>query len=475
MNARPSVAVVGSNVAAMLATLELAKRNVNVTLVTPTSRLGGHFAGVPVGGRLFDAGMTFLEFTSFNDDPQAPVASYDASRRNDAGRFFALVARTLSQYGTWRDTPAPVMRVGADTYPDVLIANQLAALRQLPDELQSAMRSELAPLAATRSSLHASRKASDPGFADHDLESVSLANHGRTFHELLIESFCRNVTGLPSAKLSALYHRLAWAPLFYPETLLRALEGAPARLPETIFSYPTSGTLASMIRSIEAALRALPADRLIEAKVAGIENKRSAGSFTLTFASRGPLQVDYIIWAAEPDQLLELGGSVHPPKSAKGGLLLASALVRPNGVRTEASTLLIPGGERLPFRVTNQSYAAGQDEDLTRISCEWNPALASNGVTPEVHSIVRAALVELDVISDPDAIVELRVDLLKEVLPLPTRENVLNSRARLEAIAERFPDLTTIGASAPFGAASLNDQVVQAVQVGEDPRWTDVA
>ena len=469
--ATPSVAVVGSNVAAMLATLELAKRGVNATLVTPTARLGGHFAGLTVGGKLFDAGMTFLEFTSFNDDPQATVASYDAFRRNDAGRFVTLVARILSQFGAWRDTPTPVMRVGTAVYPDLLIANHLSSLRRLPDELQNAMRSELAPLAANRGPLHASRKTTDPGFAGHDFETVSLANHGRTFHDLFIEPFCRKVTGHSAAQLSALFHRLAWAPLFYPETLLQELEGVSTGLPPTTFSYPTAGTLGSMVRSMESAIRTLPGEHLVEAKITGIEEHGTSGAATLTFGTRTPMQFDHVVWAAEPDQLLELGRSTNPPKATKGGMLLVSALVTPVGIRTEASTMLIPGGDRLPFRVTNQSYAAGIDEELTRLSCEWNPSIATNGVTPEVQGLVRSALVELDIISDVDAIVELRVDLLKEVLPLGTPDNALNAGARFKAVAERFPNVTTIGASAPFGAASLNDQVVQAVQVAEDPRW----
>ena len=63
MTIQATTAVVGSNVAAMLSAIGLADRGVPVVLITQSPRLGGHFAGLTAGGHLFDAGMTFLEFT----------------------------------------------------------------------------------------------------------------------------------------------------------------------------------------------------------------------------------------------------------------------------------------------------------------------------------------------------------------------------------------------------------------------------
>ena len=125
------------------------------------------------------------------------------------------------------------------------------------------MQAELEPLAAERGPLHSSRKTSDSGFASLDFEQASIANHGYTFHDTFIEPFCRKVTGLDTSVLSALYHRLAWAPLFYPETLLDALRGVPTSLPATTFSYPASGSLASMVHAIDAALRQRAGDRIV--------------------------------------------------------------------------------------------------------------------------------------------------------------------------------------------------------------------
>jgi hypothetical protein len=129
--------------------------------------------------------------------------------------------------------------------------------------------------------------------------------------------------------------------------------------------------------------------------------------------------VKYVIWAAEPDQLLELTGHPVYPKLSKGGLVLFSALVRPDAVRMNCSTMLIPGDFTLPFRVTNQSYAAGLDEEHVRISCEWSASLVSAGVTVDVEQRVRSALEELRIISTVAAIREARIDVLKEVLPAP--------------------------------------------------------
>ena len=190
-----TAAVVGNSVAAMFAALTLGESGWKVALVTPSRRLGAHFAGLHHGGQRFDAGMVFLEFTSFNAQPDADIASYDPAVRNDVGRFFPLVERTLRRVDTWRQIETPHMRVQGCELPDLLIGNNLSALRALPAETRTRISDELRVLTAEGPGpLHPSRKAGDPQFAHFDFEAVSLANHGRTLHALCIEPFCRKLT-----------------------------------------------------------------------------------------------------------------------------------------------------------------------------------------------------------------------------------------------------------------------------------------
>jgi hypothetical protein len=216
----------------MLAALWLAERGVNVSLVSQTTRLGGHFAGLTLDGRLFDAGMTFLEFTSFNNDMDAAVASYDSARRNDAGRFAGLVKRWLSPFGFL--APCPNARHDRRWHdharPDYCQSGFIVATASIGSPAANEGRARAVGVQSWP--LTCVGETRTPTFADYDFETVSLANHGRTFHNVFVEPFCAKVTGLSTAQMSAVLHRLAWAPLFYPETLLHELEGESPSLPK---------------------------------------------------------------------------------------------------------------------------------------------------------------------------------------------------------------------------------------------------
>lgn len=67
------------------------------------------------------------------------------------------------------------------------------------------------------------------------LEMVSLAQHGKEFHDTFIEPMCRKIAGRSSSEISAKYHRAVWLPLYWPQTL-RTRQSIP-----TPFWYPKAG------------------------------------------------------------------------------------------------------------------------------------------------------------------------------------------------------------------------------------------
>lgn len=467
---RARVAIVGNGVAAMFSALSLGGSGTDVVLVSPSRRLGGHFAGLDLAGRTFDAGMVFLEFTSFNADPAATIASYDPMRRNDVGRFMPLVERTLERFGEWRRVAPPIMRIDGRNLPDLLIANQLPSLHHLAAPVREKMEEELQLICARgRGPLHPSRKTADPHYHQYDLRTVSLANHGATFHERFIGPFCRKVTGRPAESFSAPYHRMAWLPLFYPETLLAELRRQNPTLPETVFSMPTAGTMSALVREVEQEVRALSSIDVIEGKVTSLASRDGHGPFTMGVGDGIVVHADRLVWTSDQDQLLRLCGQEAGPVLDRSSLVLASALVRADRVATQHSTLLVPEGEHLPFRVTNQSCASGGDAAECRFSLEWNAFTPEGGVRPALSpEQVRDALAELGLVEGDDGVTEVRVDVFKGALVLPTPGNRRVSAEKHRLLDELMPDVARIGSAAPFGATSFNDQVVQGLKVGEE-------
>lgn len=456
--------VVGNNVAALIAALTLGEAGWQVTLLSPSPRLGGHFGGLSLGGEVFDAGMVFLEFTSFNADPKADVGSYDPMRKNDVGRFFPLIERTLGRFGSFVPVTTPQMRVQGRTLPDLLVANRIDSLQELEPATKESMRRELQDIGTVRGPLHASQKLSDAGFGSHDLATVSLANHGRTFHELFVEPFCRKVTGRPSSSLVGLFHRLAWLPLFYPETLASVFGGHPQVLPPTTFTYPSNGAVVALVREIEAAVRALPNVAVVVGKVTTVD-RRAGRAFTITCGSAAPLDVDRLVWAADPESLLGACGEPAAPPLERVSLTLASALAASDEVTAPCSTLFLPEGPHLPFRVTNQSFSSGRPEPWSRLSCEWNGAVLT-GPQTELAQQATSALVELGVVQRRQSVREIRVDTFADAFVLPTPANLTQLAQRRSQLDLLLPDVPRLGPAAPFGAASLNDQIVQGLKVG---------
>lgn len=464
MSAERHAVVVGGSVAGLMAALTLADAGWRVSLIAASARRGGHFAGLTLDEQLFDVGMVLLEFTSYNSDPTASLSSYDPHRRNDAGRFVSHVERILGSFGVSHPVETPEMRVGGRRMPDVLIANDLRGLAMLPTDTREQIARELARRDAdVLSPLHPRHKTTDPLFAERSFRDVSIANHGQTLHETLLEPFCHKLVAHPTAALSALYHRIAWLPLYYPETLLDALAGRPLQLPPTRFSYPQHGSVAQLVRAIDARVTQT---ETIAVQTAAVEQlAMHADHVALTLSTGEVISPHRVVWAAEPDRLLELFGDPRPEGADRTSLTVASLLVESSAIRWHGSTLLIPDEPTLPFRVTNQSAAAGDDGPLTRLSCEWNAA-AFDPSSPDAaehsgNARVAETLRSLGLLADAAAVRASRIDVFRQALPVPTAGTVSRSRAVTQRLHERAPTIPCIGPAAPFGAASLNDQIVQ--------------
>ena len=83
-----------------------------------------------------------------------------------------------------------------------------------------------------------------------DYETAEFYNHGLTLHNLLISSIARKVTGARDNEFLARRYRVAWTPLFYPESLRSQLSDSPQCLNAIVFSFPTEGDAGALPRAI---------------------------------------------------------------------------------------------------------------------------------------------------------------------------------------------------------------------------------
>jgi hypothetical protein len=463
------IVLIGNALSLMVAATRLARDGTDVAIVNSGKNWGGHFTTITCKGVAFDAGMVLHEFTSYNaqgggENPR----SYDAAVRNDAGRFCETVRDYIAGYQASHDIMAPSMYVDNGVRDDVLIANALPSLREL--SFAGAIEAELTALVALPAGpLHASRKHSSEAFKTTDYRSASLANHGATFHGSLIEPFCQKLLNAPTSDVVALYHRVAWLPLFYPETLLSYLRGAPQSLPPTVFSYPMGecvGNLANKLKNEieQSASITIIADRPTGMKVDDL------GRVELSFANQDAIASEQTAWANAPGDLLRLLGREQDIATyQKCSIALALIRIRTGALRLDFTVLNVVEPRIATYRVTNQSRCAGVDSDFANIVVEFNPdyawATPAKAAQHETNDRIGADLVALGLVSDAADVEFLDVKQLNNALMLPTGPNRRACEHELDVLQAVAPTISRLGPSSGFFSSSFNDQIVQGLKL----------
>lgn len=467
--------LVGNSLAVLVAATERARQGLPTVVVNPGGPWGGYFGGVQADGRRWDAGMVMYEFTSFRQPPTPPALnSYDPLQRNDIGRFCDTVRDYVEAHQATHAVAPPQMWIGGRLLPDLLLANGLAALPELacaPAALAE-LRHQV-PL-ARRSPWHASRKNAWPADGRHapddrallNCDSVSRLNHGTVLHEAVFAPFARQVLGRDASHLAALYHRIPWLPLYWPETLLSWLEGQRQPLPATVFSHPKNGSVADLCALLAAQMNASPEVTVHQDKVLSVE--RSAQGFVLQLERGARLHAARLGWGQTPHQgLLASGIAAAPPPEQRLPLLLAFLRLPRTALRREFSVLHIADSASGAYRINNASACAGEhDSDSVRLVVEANPErfAACHGALADDAAVVRALmddLAGLGVIASGQSPEFTKLLRMAGALPLPTAEGLSAHADQRAQLLARWPGVDLFANSAGPFATSLSDQVIQ--------------
>ncbi len=469
------LALVGNALSVQVAALERARLGLPTLVLNPGGPWGGYFAGVNAGGQRWDAGMVMHEFTSFSAAAEAPpLASYDPMRRNDIGRFCATARGWVARHQATRDIDAPQMWTGTQTLPDLLLANGLEALAQLPcaEAVRQDLRARLTE--ATHPHWHASRKlewtGSGAAATAPDFDTASRLNHGDVLHDAVFAPFARQVLGRDASHIAAAFHRIAWLPLYWPQTLLRWLDGAPQQLPPTRFSHPISGGVADLCAGLSAQMAAAAPITLRAEKVLAVEPTRRG--FALQLERSGRVVVARLGWAQTPRQgLFAAGDHSTPPPEQRLPLTLVLLRVKAAARQRAVSVLHSIDRDTGFYRVTDQSHCAG-DDNASEISLvtEANTELLTErlGAQADDTTVVRAmldGLARAGVLAEGSAATFAQVLRIPGALPLPTFGTLAAFAADRTRLQERLPGIELIGASAGPFATSLSDQIVGGLQL----------
>lgn len=468
--------VSGGSLAALVSALQLADAGEPVVFLSPSSRLGGHFGGTSIGDHPFDVGLVIFEFGTFNAESDPDVREYDADVRNDCGRFVRPLERWVRGLGIeLHRTPRFTLWHDGRRIPDFLFDTRVDGIGALPVPMRARIDAELQEQAAGGAGrLHARLKYEEASYASRDLASASRANHGATLHDQFIAPFCRKVTGAGPEELLALWSRAAWLPLYWPETALRGARGDAAALADVPFHVVAGGAVRQLVDTIVSKLRAHPLVTMIVGTPTGIERE---GARTIVRVGDQRIATRDLVWGGDADALLATlhADAIEPPSRIP--VTVGLALVQRDALREPAiGTTIVPHGDHLPYRITNQSMNAGADEALVRISAEWHARYLS-GDDATCARALGVALIETGIIDDPAGIEQTKIVRVPRALVLPTAENQRRVLAARDAIRTLGLPVHLVGPAAGFGASSLNDHLVQGLRAAAliAPRASDVA
>lgn len=450
--------LIGNNLALLVAANELAQRGRALTLIADAKPMGGHFAGMQIEGHTFDIGMVLLEKLA-PSQAGADLRSYDPAVRNDWTRFADRAADWLDAQLPLTRTPTPQCLVEGRFVPDYLIANRLDVFHGTDPGARAAF--------DRTDPRHAANKNAGGAYDHLSYADAAHLNHGEALHLRFVEPFVRKLLGVSSDAFEARYHRAAWVPLYHPETLAAAQRGEATGLAEYAFWTTEQGCVAPLVARLVEQLRAAPTVTVVASAVTSIE--RSDTLWHAQVDGGGRWAASQLALGMPAERGRTLLGLPALPASMAASVAVSFCLVRADAIGRPLSCLMVVDESFCTYRLSDQDAQAGLDVPWHRVVLEASPEmLARHAPLESADGVLRRELCALMGIADEDAVTVLRSITARNALTLPMSACVAQARDAHDALAAAAPGAALTGALLGYGAASLNDQIVQGLKIAQE-------
>ncbi len=459
MRNRTEWLIYGSGLSALILAERLGSAGKEVTLLNPTKSWGGIFNGIKLGNEQFDAGMTNFEFDLFAE-PEEDLQKYIPDQKRDVGRYVHFVKNYLSKFTKFVPISTPQMIFKDTLFEDLIISNRFEVLNYLPTTLKESIRKELEAIVLNPNPLHPRTKYNRSSLLETtQFKQASVANHGSIFHDLFIEPMFQKVLGISTNEVEAIFHRNGWVPFYHPETLLNLLSNNTHRLKPTIFNYPTDKYFGAFINRITDKVISMPNVKIFYSQK---DIKIDLISSNVKFDTQD-LYFNRIAWGGELQQLTgETPKKLELPRRADLDLFFLN--VNDKGISNNFSVVIDPESSSPFYRITNQTICSGLTSSTHKIILECN---SCNLIDKEDknNKILNSALVRYGI--NPASVINLQKLNFKGALIIPSFEDMSNFRRKIEQIKNSFPHVNLIGTSSGYVSVTLNDHVIQALQIAQ--------
>ncbi len=452
--------LMGNGFSMLVAAADLARRGLPVILLTDGKMLGGHFAGMQLDGYNFDIGMVLLE-ESVHADLGADLSSYNPTVRNDWTRFGIRASEWMRSKVDIITTKSPECLVEGRLIPDYLIANRL-------DELKGAAK----PRSLNRNDpRHASHKCSPGVFDSLTYAEAAAVNHGPSFHDQFVEPFVRKVFGVSSTDFLARFHRAAWVPLYYPETLRLAISGQSECLPEYRFWTSSTGCAAQLVENLKTSIESSPNVTIVTEAIASVSKQQS--NWIVSTIDGKVYSSHKLAIGLPPDRAGSLFNVPVEKPLITASVILLFATVDASFIRKIHGITMIVDESYAAYRLIDHDAMAGLESPQHRIVLEASPMevdrLHADKTVEEALREELACLLGMDSSNarDQSAICVRRCVTARDALSIPTFEQVAQANLAANSLSETCSGALLSGNLLGYGLASMNDQLVQGLSIAE--------
>lgn len=458
---KQSLALIGNNLAILVAATEIVEKGIPVTLFTDGKPLGGHFTGIDINGDSFDIGMVFIEKIESTSN-NADIQTYSPLIRNDWTRFGSLASEWIEKKTKLVKIPTPGTLIHKKIVPDYLIANRLDAFKGQSIKLLSKSLNKT-------NALHAFNKVTSPEYETLDYLNAAKFNHGEDLHSAFIDPYIHKFTASSSTKFLARYHRAAWVPLYFPETLLKACsDGRDVNLPEYSFWTTPGGCTGKLIRDIASDLSNNPLVSVNHSPIVKIEQIKDAWTIDTNDSILNAKQIALGLTGNRACELLGL--NFEEPKNFIPVDILFAMVKTSSLNQSLPPCIMIVDEDYASYRLVNQDALAGIRPLWSRITIEANPNTVLKtypdiDIKKSLELEIRRLLSNSNLMLENKNIKSLKHVQIKNALQLPTYENVEKNKKLNDDIQKTFANCYLTGNLLGYGVSSLNDQIIQGLQI----------
>ena len=195
------------------------------------------------------------------------------------------------------------------------------------------------------------------------------------------------------------------------------------------------------------------------------------GNFQLTLNDGNRVNSEKLIWSMDIGQYLNLKDDVKAELFERTSIAMVFISLPTLKVKRKVSMMNLIDATHSIYRITNQTYNAGQTSGKTKMVAEINYDyyLKNNpGKTEtDLSNYTITLLKKMNFIEHEDCIEDISVKIMKNALSLPTLTNYNKFISAFQRVKDDNNDnLLLLAQSSGFVSTSLNDQIVQGLKIG---------